>query len=223
MLISTSAPKLDAKAIQAMTPAAFRKYALALGSRKLAIEAGKIWNARKPDTNSPANLAKLKFKPKKLPALTAEQEADIQKKYSPYMTKKLLKVGTRLLSIKKGKKGQNMLMYWPWPFSKNNTKVKTPYLDVTRHDIYAAMAAGPDVTNPGTKDGFGYRGWAKCRVCGVEVGTADMKMPHDFLMPQGVRHYLKHGIKRNLVEKPVLDKDTGQWYTVRYIGTMTEM
>ena len=55
-----------------------------------------------------------------------------------------------------------------------------------------------------------YKGWAKCRICGVRLGTKDMvTRDNKWLFPEGYEHYLiKHQIKPN---KTQFIRDAVNW------------
>lgn len=179
-----------------------------------------------PKAGSPDALKKIKFTAKAPEKLTKEQKAEVTAKYGPAFAKKVIALGTALLSIKEVKRDADpALMFWPFAFGPVTRKVKTTYGSMLRSDIFSMMAAAPAVPfKPVGSKSVQFRGYAPCRVCGAQLGSATQFDAAGVARPSNIAaHYSSHGIKCNLVQKVATDKATGKKYAVLYIGTLNSL
>lgn len=168
---------------------------------------------------------KIKFAAKSPEKLTKEQATEVKSKYSPALAKKVIALGTALLSIKEVKREfPTSLMFWPFPSGPHTRKVKTQYGTMTRADIFSIMGGTPAVPFKPVGKPEQFRGKAQCRVCGAFLGSATQHDAAGVLRPSAIAvHYKSHGINCNLIHKPVLDKSTGKRYSVLYIGRLSDI
>lgn len=170
-------------------------------------------------------LKKIKFKAKAPEKLTKEQRAEVTAKYGPAFAKKVIALGTALLSIKEVKRDADAaLMFWPFAFGPVTRKVKTAYGSLLRSDIYSMMAAAPTIPFKPVGKPTQFRGYAACRVCGAQLGSATQFDAAGVARPSNIAaHYGSHGIKCNLVQKVATDKTTGKKYAVLYVGSLNSL
>ena len=179
-----------------------------------------------PKEGSTDALKKIKFKAKAPDKLTKEQRAEVTAKYGPTFAKKVIALGTALLSIKEVKRDADAaLMFWPFAFGPVTRKVKTAYGSLLRSDIYSMMAAAPTIPfKPVGSKSVQFRGYATCRVCGAQLGSATQFDASGVARPSNIAaHYNSHGIKCNLVQKVATDKTTGKKYAVLYVGSLNSL
>ncbi len=177
-----------------------------------------------PKAGSPEALKKIKFTPKAPTKLTKEQRAEVNAKYGPAFAKKVIALGTALLAIKEVKtQADPHLMFWPFAFGPVTRKVKTVYGSLTRSDIYSMMGSAPTIPFKSVR-AVEFRGFAKCRVCGINLGGATQYSAAGVARPSNIAaHYRSHGINCNLVEKVATDKTTGKMYRVLYVGGLNSL
>lgn len=173
----------------------------------------------------PAPTKKIKFAAKAPERLTKEQAAEVRAKYGSTFAKKVIALGTALLSIKEVKRdADTSLMFWPFAFGPVTRKVKTAYGTMLRSDIYSMMAATPTVPFKPVGAAAQFRGYARCRVCGEQLGSATQFDASGVARPSNIAaHYNSHGIKCNLVQKVTTDKTTGKKYAVLYVGSLNSL
>ena len=167
----------------------------------------------------------LKFKAKAPAKLTKEQVAEVKAKYSPAFAKKVVALGLALLAIKEVSRDndETYLMFWPFKYGPATRKVKTAYGTLPRSDIFAMMGHVPSVTFKSVRS-VGYKGYAPCRVCGVNLGADTQFASNGTQRPSGIAaHYKSHGINCNLIRKTVTDKGTGKKYAVMYVGSLNAL
>ena len=181
--------------------------------------------AASPKEGSTDALKKIKFKAKAPDKLTKEQRAEVTAKYGPTFAKKVIALGTALLSIKEVKRdADTAVMFWPFAFGPVTRKVKTAYGSLLRSDIYSMMAATPTIPFKPVGAPTQFRGYAPCRVCGAQLGSATQFDAAGVARPSNIAaHYSSHGIKCNLVRKVATDKTTGKKYAVLYVGSLNSL
>lgn len=178
-----------------------------------------------PKEGSPDALKKIKFKAKAPDKLTKEQRAEVTAKYGPALAKKVIALGTALLAIKEVKSPNydTHLMFWPFAFGPVTRKIKTAYGSMLRSDIFSMMGSAPSIPFKSVRSDA-FRGFAKCRVCGINLGDATQYSSDGAARPSNITaHYRSHGINCNLVEKVTTDKTTGKLYRVLYIGGLNSL
>ena len=184
----------------------------------------KLQKSVAPKEGSPQALQKTKFKAKAPDKLTKEQRAEVLAKYGPAFAKKVIALGTALLAIKEVKQAADpKLMFWPFAFGPVTRKVKTLYGTITRSELFSMMGSAPTIPFKSVKS-VEFRGFAKCRVCGINLGSATQYSATGVARPSNIAaHYRSHGINCNLVEKVATDKTTGKLYKVLYIGSLNAL
>lgn len=214
MLMDFPAPSVGAKLTSAQSTTAAKRGALL--KAKLSVTA--------PKAGSEQARKQIKFKAVAPAKLTKEQRAEVTAKYGPAFAKKVIALGTALLSIKEAKTDTGThLMFWPFAFGPVTRKVKTLYGTITRSDLFSMMGSAPTIPFKSAK-AVEFRGYAKCRVCGINLGSATQYSATGVARPSNIAaHYRSHGINCNLVEKVATDKTTGKMYKVLYIGSLTAL
>lgn len=177
-----------------------------------------------PKAGSEQARKQIKFKAKAPDKLTKEQRAEVNAKYGPAFAKKVIALGTALLAIKEVKKDTGThIMFWPFAFGPVTRKVKTVYGTIPRSDLFAMMGSAPTIAFKSVK-AVEFRGFAKCRVCGINLGSATQYSASGVARPSNIAaHYRSHGINCNLVEKVATDKTTGKMYRVLYVGGLNSL
>ena len=167
----------------------------------------------------------IKFPAKAPTKLTKEQVAEVKAKYSPAFAKKVIALGLSLLAIKEVSKesAETYIMFWPFKYGPATRKVKTEYGTLLRSDIFSMMGHAPSVPFRSVRS-TGFRGYARCRVCGVNLGTDTQFASNGTQRPGGIAaHYKSHGVNCNLIRKTVTDKGTGKKYAVMYVGSLNAL
>lgn len=177
-----------------------------------------------PKAGSEQARKQIKFKAKAPDKLTKEQRAEVTAKYGPAFAKKVIALGTALLAIKEVKTDTGAhIMFWPFAFGPVTRKVKTQYGTITRSELFSMMGSAPTIPFKSVKS-VEFRGFAKCRVCGINLGSATQYSATGVARPSNIAaHYRSHGINCNLVEKVATDKTTGKLYKVLYIGSLNAL
>jgi hypothetical protein len=177
-----------------------------------------------PKAGSEQARKQIKFKAKAPAKLTKEQRAEVTAKYGTALAKKVIALGTALLAIKEVKTDTGThLMFWPFAYGPVTRKVKTLYGTIPRSDLFAMMGSAPTIAFKSVK-AVEFRGFAKCRVCGINLGSATQYSATGVARPSNIAaHYRSHGVNCNLVEKVVTDKATGKLYKVLYIGSLNAL
>lgn len=216
MLLEFPAPRVGAKLTSAQSTTASKRGDM-LKAKLTALG---------PKAGSEQARKQIKFKAKAPDKLTKEQRAAVTAKYGPTLAKKVIALGTALLSIKEVKRETEEgphVMFWPFAFGPVTRKVKTVYGTITRSDLFSMMGSAPSIPFKSVK-AVEFRGFAKCRVCGINLGSATQYSSTGVARPSNIAaHYRSHGINCNLVEKVVTDKTTGKLYKVLYIGSLSAL
>lgn len=115
--------------------------------------------------------------------------------------------------------GHVSLMYWPFAYSSRNTAFATCWGKIDKFTLFSMLAAAKPCSAPPATRGTTYKGYAKCRVCGKNLGMADMVGTNITYPSDSIAHYKSHGLQPVLCIKTVEDAETGTRFGVMYIGT----
>jgi hypothetical protein len=169
------------------------------------------------------------LKPPTVPKAALEAALEDQKFESRKTLLKKLKI--RVMGFAKaignGTAGEAEIMMFPFDASAAPTKsYKTASgIAITKNQIFGIMAGMTADAPKGTRKEPSAGVYDNvCRICGEELEPQLVVGKDGITFPAGAAaHYKKHGLTMSWIAKNVQDKTTSKIYSVRYIGTLSEV